>query len=323
MQDSLEVKGDDRKFTIAAFGEVLWDLLTDASVLGGAPFNFTYRIHSLGNEAYMISAVGTDILGKKALEAMSCLKVSDRYIQINPDCPTGTVNVFFDEFKNPDYEIIRDVAYDGIILSNELEKLTGQADCICFGTLAQRSPVSRQTIKRLLLGFRGTFRFYDLNLRKGCYSDEIIGYSLQNADILKLNEHEAFALRNILGLKNRGLFDICRELSDSYRLQVCVVTLEDRGSLAVPSGGDPVYTPGFQTTLVDPLGAGDAFSAGFIDALLRKKPLHEAAEKGNLLGAMVVSQKGATQPIIPEKLEKLAHSAKRTYDENYSRFASV
>jgi fructokinase len=323
MRGSFKVDGKEMKFKVAAFGEVLWDLLPDATVLGGAPFNFTYRIHSLGNEATMISAVGNDILGEEALETMSRLQIPDRYIQIKPGSPTGTVNVFFDEFKNPDYEIIRDVAYDIITFSDDLEELIGQADCICFGTLAQRSLISRQTLSRLLRSFRGTCRFYDMNLRKGCFSDEIIESSLQNADILKLNEHEAFALCEILGLKSRELVDICRELSDSYQLQVCVVTLEDRGSLAVPFGGDPVYSPGYQTPLVDPLGAGDAFSAGFIDALLRDKSLHEASGIGNLLGAMVVSQKGATQLIIPEKLEELALCAKRTFDENYRRFASV
>ncbi len=323
MQGLYKVNSNKMRFRIAAFGELLWDLLPNASVLGGAPFNFSFRIHSLGNESYMISSVGNDMLGKKALEAMSGLQMSDRYIQINPEYPTGTVNVIFDELKNPDYEIIRGVAYDSITWSEDFEKLVGQADCICFGTLAQRGPVSRQTLSRLLSHFRGTYRFYDMNLRKGCNSEETIGASLRNADILKLNEHEALAIKAILRLKSTDLVDICIELAGLYQIQVCVVTLEERGSLVVPEVGDPVYSPGYQTTLVDPLGAGDAFSAGFIDALLRKNPIHEACEKGNLLGAMVVSQIGATQQIIPEKLEEMARFAKRTFDENYRRFASV
>jgi fructokinase len=323
MRGSFKVDGKEMRFKVAAFGELLWDLLPDATVLGGAPFNFSCRIHSLGNEATMISAIGSDVLGKKALEAMSRLQMSGRYIQIKPGSPTGTVNVFFDEFKNPDYEIIRDVAYDIITFSDDLEELIGQADCICFGTLAQRSLISRQTLSRLLRSFRGTCRFYDLNLRKGCYTAEIILSSLQNADILKLNEHEALALKRILSLKSTGLVDICRELAGLYQLQVCVVTLEERGSLAVPSGSDPVYTPGYQTAIVDPLGAGDAFSAGFVDALLRKKPLREACETGNLLGALVVGQKGATQAISPEKQEELSRHAKRNFDENYRKYTCV
>ena len=139
-----------KKFKIAAFGEVLWDLLPDASVLGGAPFNFTYRINSLGNEGVMISAIGKDTLGEKALTTISELQISDRYIQINPKYPTGTVNVFFDEFKNPDYEIIKDVAYDFVTFYENLEKLILQVDCICFGTLAQRNSVSKQTLQKLL-----------------------------------------------------------------------------------------------------------------------------------------------------------------------------
>jgi fructokinase len=309
-----------KKFRIAAFGEVLWDLLPDASVLGGAPFNFTYRINSLGNEGVMISAVGEDALGEKALKTISELKISDRYIQIIPEYPTGTVNVFFDEFKNPDYEIIRDVAYDFVNFYENLEKLILQVDCICFGTLAQRNSVSKETLKELLQHFKGKYRFYDLNLRKDCYSSENIISSLKNADILKLNKQEANEVNDLLQLEKNGLVEICLELINSYQLQYCVVTLEEYGSLAVSASGEVVYNPGFKVKLTDPLGAGDAFSAGFLDALLQGKSLKEASESGNQLGALVATKKGATQKITQDELNSIAIKNTRIFDQRFSKY---
>ena len=311
-----------KKFKIAAFGEVLWDLLPDASVLGGAPFNFTYRINSLGNEGVMISAIGKDTLGEKALTTISELQISDRYIQINPKYPTGTVNVFFDEFKNPDYEIIKDVAYDFVTFYENLEKLILQVDCICFGTLAQRNSVSKQTLQKLLQHFKGNYRFYDLNLRKDCYSTENIISSLKNADILKLNKQEAIELNNLLQLGKNGLVEICMELIISYQLQYCVITLEECGSLAVSANGEVVYNPGFKVKLTDPLGAGDAFSAGFVDALLRGKSLKEASESGNRLGALVATKKGATQKITQDELNNIATKNNRIFDQSFSRYVN-
>jgi len=311
-----------KKFKIAAFGEVLWDLLPDASVLGGAPFNFTYRINSLDNEGVIISAIGKDTLGEKALKTISELQISDRYIQINPGYPTGTVNVFFDEFKNPDYEIIKDVAYDFVTFCENLERLILQVDCICFGTLAQRNSVSKHTLQKLLQHFKGKYRFYDLNLRKDCYSTEIIISSLKNADILKLNKQEANKLNDLLKLNKNGLAEICMELINSYQLQYCVITLEECGSLAVSVSGEVVYNPGFKIKLIDPLGAGDAFSAGFVDALLRGKSLKEASESGNRLGALIATKKGATQKITQGELNNIAFENNRIYDQSFSRYVN-
>jgi fructokinase len=308
-----------KKFKVAAFGEVLWDLLPDASILGGAPFNFTYRINSIGNEGIMISAVGKDTLGEKALKTISELQISDRYIQIIPAYPTGTVNIFFDEFKNPDFEIIKDVAYDFVTFNENLEKLMLQADCICFGTLAQRNSISKHTLQILLKHFQGKYRLYDLNLRKECYSRENIIASLNNADILKLNKQEAYTLNDLLQLSQNGLVEICKELVNSHRLQYCVVTLEEFGSLAVSESGEVVYNPGFRVNLIDPLGAGDAFTAGFVDALLREKSLKEASEAGNRFGALVATQQGATQKIAQDELSNIAHN-NRIFDQSLSKY---
>jgi fructokinase len=313
----------EKKFKIAAFGEVLWDLLPDASVLGGAPFNFTYRINSIGNEGLMISAVGNDDLGKLALKTISDLQISGQYIQIDPKHPTGTVNVYFDEFKNPDYEIIKRVAYDFVTYNDELETLIKKVDCICYGTLAQRNPVSQQTLQKLLQQFNGRFRFYDLNLRKECFTTENIISSLKNANVLKLNEKEAIEISSLLQLNQNGLTDICKKLIEMNQLKYCVVTLEERGSLAVSEQNEIVYTPGFKIELNDPLGSGDAFSAGFVDALLKGKSLQEAGESGNQLGALVATKKGATEKITEEEKSDLIRKNKRITDKTFGKLVSA
>ena len=136
--------------TILAFGEVLWDILPSCTVLGGAPFNFIYRVNSLGDTALMISRLGRDELGRKAHEQIIQSGLDTRFIQWDDELPTGTVQVSFDEQNNPDYFIVPNVAYDRIETTGELIDTASTADCLCFGTLSQRAAQSRKTIERLL-----------------------------------------------------------------------------------------------------------------------------------------------------------------------------
>ncbi len=138
-------------FTIVAFGEALWDLLPTGPVLGGAPLNFAYRVNSLGHRSIIVSRLGKDDLGEKAREQIVTLGMDDTCLQWDDAYPTGTVEVYFDEDKNPDYTIIENVAYDYIESSANLENIVKSADCLCFGTLAQRNTVSRQTLLELAL----------------------------------------------------------------------------------------------------------------------------------------------------------------------------
>ena len=188
------------------------------------------------------------------------------------------------------------------------------------GHLAQRNPISKLTLHTLLQHFKGKYRFYDLNLRKDCYSTENIISSLKNTDILKLNKQEANKLNDLLQLNKNGLVEISRELITSFQLQYCVTTLEEYGSLAVALNGEVVYSPGFKIDLTDPLGSGDAFSAGLVDALLRGKSLQEASESGNQLGALVATKKGATKEISQDELNDLTNRNNRIFDQTLSKY---
>ncbi len=294
------------KKTILAFGEVLWDMLPSCTVLGGAPFNFAYRANSLGDTGLMISRLGRDELGRKAHDQIVRLGLDTRFIQWDDEFPTGTVQVSFDQENNPDYFITPHVAYDQIELTEPLVGLASTADCLCFGTLSQRLGRSGKTIEQLLNRASKSLKLLDINLRKDCYNLEIVTFSLQQADNLKLNEDEAGQLGLMLGIRHQSIPQFCEEMLDRWSLRHCVVTLGEKGAFAMSAQGEKVYVPGYKIRLVDSLGAGDAFTAGFLHYILQQKSLADACRFGNILGAIVCTQEGATQPVTLEQIDTFA-----------------
>jgi len=292
---------------ILTFGEILWDILPSCTVLGGAPFNFVYRVNSLGDTGLMVSRLGRDELGRKAFEQVIQLGLDTTYIQWDDHFPTGTVQVSFDKENNPDYVIIPNVAYDQIELTDVLLGVASTADCLCFGTLSQRSGKSRRTIEQLLAESGESLKLLDINLRKDCYSMETVTFSLQKADILKLNEDEAHQLGDMLDISHRSLLEFCQEASRKWSLKFCLVTLGEKGAFVLSDDGQKVYVPGYKVSLVDSLGSGDAFSAGFVHKILRGASITEACEFGNVLGALVASNKGATSLITLDEIERFCN----------------
>lgn len=294
------------KKTVLSFGEVLWDILPDQRVLGGAPFNFAHRIQSLGNTGLMVSRLGQDDFGSEALKKISNLGLSIDFIQSDKTNPTGTVNVFYDSNHQPDYEILPNVAYDFIELDPELKDAVQAVDCLCFGSLIQRGKVSRNTLEQLLLN-TNALKFYDINLRKNCYNEEIIRYSLSQADILKLNLDEAKILSTLLKVQSNTLPEFVKDILEKYHIKYCVVTIDEYGALAI-SENETLYDAGHKIPFKDAIGAGDAFSAGFIHTLLQDKSLKEAVAFGNVLGALVATQVGGTEHLSLEQI--------KTFQEN-------
>lgn len=288
--------------TIVAYGEALWDLLPTGAVLGGAPLNFAYRANSMGHRSLMVSRLGNDDLGRKARARVVELGMNDGLIQQDDHHPTGTVEIYFDQAKNPDYIIIENAAYDYIEFSDRLARAVADAECFCFGTLAQRSAISRRTLNSLVSKFSGRFNLLDINLRKNCYSYETIKSSLNHANTVKLNDEELAQLAAILGLRGKTLPDRAQDLLNRADLAYCVVTLGERGAFAISRQGEQIYSPGYRVNLVDPCGAGDGFAAAFIHALLDGQPLIQACRLGNALGAMVAQQQGATRPVTYDEL---------------------
>ncbi len=306
--------------TILSFGEILWDILPDRTVLGGAPFNFAYRAHDLGYRCAMISRVGNDRLGEKALRAMTALGLDTSLVQHDDRLPTGTVKVVFDTRGVPDYDIIPDVAYDNIQLSPGIERAASEADALCFGVLAQRRETSRRTLRSLIRSAGHALKFLDINLRKECFTEETIGYSLEEADVLKLNEDEAVTLSRMLSPGVEALPEICEKIIDTCSLRHCLVTLGPRGAFAASASGERVYTPGIDVPIADTVGSGDAFSAGFLTKLLDGASLKEACAYGNVLGTVVATQQGATAAVGTEDIRRLsADNLPRLVDQSLAK----
>ena len=103
---------------IVCFGEVLWDIYPDRIEIGGAPFNVYYRLHSLGNNVKIISSIGDDDLGQKALKFFKKNNLNSKFISIDKEHKTGQVKIQL-ESGEPSYDIVDNVAWDFIPIKKE------------------------------------------------------------------------------------------------------------------------------------------------------------------------------------------------------------
>lgn len=303
------------KRTILAFGETLWDVFPTGAKLGGAPFNFAYRMNSLGDRGIIVSRLGRDDLGRQAYDAMVSLGLDTAHVQWDEEHPTGTVPVVVDEKGNPDFTIIQDVAYDYMEVTDALLEVAREADCICFGTLAQRTEPTRRTLEQALASSGQSLKLLDVNLRKDCYTTGTVTSSLERADVLKLNEDEAAYLSDLFDLGDVAIPDFARAMIERWSLSHCLVTLGERGAFASSAGGEAAYVPGYRVDTVDTCGSGDAFTAGFIHRLVRGGSLAECCDLGNALGAMVARQEGGTESVTPAEIKEFMASSRERVPE--------
>lgn len=294
-----------QSYRILAYGEVLWDIFPTGAYLGGAPFNFAYRMASLGHKVSVVSRVGSDSLGDQTIEKIRLLGLDTSWIQRDPVLPTGTVEVKVGVDGNPHFYITPNVAYDQIELSPELLSLAQEVQCICFGSLIQRSSQSRNTLYAMLDAATGAIKICDINLRPNCFTYETIRESIRRATILKLSEEEVPIVAESLGIVADPIEEFCFELLTDTRVVIIIVTLGPWGALAATSSGNIHYEPGWQVKVKDCCGAGDAFTAGFIHAILQDKSIEEACRFANALGALVTETTGATEQIDLGKLKDL------------------
>ena len=288
-----------RSHLILGIGELLWDVLPEGPSLGGAPANFTVMAGRLGNHAAILSRIGRDDLGRRAIDRLDPMPVDTRCLEVDPVHETGRVSV---EFANgePQYIIHQPAAWDFLELSDEWVRMAERADAVCFGSLAQRSVKSRQTIQVLAAQTpERCIRIFDVNLRAPFFSDEVIEESLELATVLKMNEGEVPQVLQLLGLpldeepgKERLRQGADRLLEEFPTLEMVAVTRGGRGSLLVRRDEWNEH-PGFPVKVADPIGAGDAFTAAIIHYALRGADLSTLNEAGNRWGSWVASQPGA------------------------------
>ena len=287
---------------VVGMGEALWDMLPEGKKIGGAPANFAYHVSQFGLDSRVVSAVGEDDLGKEILENfreknLNCMIETVPY-------PTGTVQVELDVNGVPCYDIREGVAWDNIPFTTALEGLARRTCAVCFGSLAQRSVVSRETINRFLDVMpdgEGQYKIFDINLRQGFYTKEILCNSMSKCNILKINDEELVAVSRMFGYPGIDLQDKCWILLAKYNLKMLILTCGVNGSYVfTPGNVSFVETP--RVEVADTVGAGDSFTATFVAAILRGKPVGEAHKLAVEASAYVCTQNGA-MPVLPDSLK--------------------
>ena len=287
---------------IVGMGEALWDVLPEGKKIGGAPANFAYHVSQFGFDSRVVSAVGNDDLGDEILKVFKEKQLKHQLQTVN--YPTGTVQVTLDDNGIPCYDIKEGVAWDNIPFTDDLKRLALSTRAVCFGSLAQRNEVSRTSINRFLDTMpdgEGQLKIFDINLRQGFFTKDIIRDSCQRCNVLKINDEELVAISRLFGYPGIDIQDKCWILLAKYNLKMLILTCGTNGSY--------VFTPGvvsFQETpkvpVADTVGAGDSFTATFTAALLKGKSVPEAHKLAVEVSAYVCTQSGA-MPELPQVLK--------------------
>lgn len=284
--------------TVVGIGEVLWDILPDGKKVGGAPANFAYHVSRFGLQSLVVSAIGDDALGQEIIGTFRD-KGLNSLISIVP-YPTGTVQVELDMAGIPQYIIKEGVAWDNIPSTPELEALARNTCAACFGSLAQRSAVSRNTINRFIDTMpkdNGTLIVFDANLRQSFYSGDILEQSMMRCNVLKINNEELPTVCRISGIPESNPDSQCRALLNRYNLKILILTCGVNGSyIFTPDAKSFLPTP--QVKVADTVGAGDSFTAAFTASILSGLPIPAAHRKAVDVSAFVCTQNGA-MPVLP------------------------
>lgn len=284
---------------VIGVGEVLWDLLASGPKMGGAPANFAYHAHALGASSQVITRVGDDEMGREIVQRFRGMGLPEKTVQVDDTASTGTAKVSLSGDGLAHFTIQENVAWDFIGAATEALAAVRYANAICFGSLAQRSEISRKTIQRLVAGTpANALRVFDVNLRQHYYSREVVEQSLRLANVLKLNDDELPVLAEMFGLSGTA-GERMQRLGDLFELRVVALTRGAEGSLLFAAGRWSECTSR-PVEVVDTVGAGDSFTAALVLGLLQEMDLDEINQTANEVARYVCSQAGAT-PLMPSE----------------------
>lgn len=286
---------------IVGMGEALWDCLPDGRKIGGAPANFAYHVKQFGFKSLAISAIGKDGLGAEIVEKFNQRNLE--HLLETVDYPTGTVQVTLDQKGIPCYEICEDVAWDNIPYTDRLDEIAHNCQVVCFGSLAQRNPVSRETINRFIDSMplaEDTLKVFDINLRQHFYTEETIVNSLNKCNVLKINDEELVIVSRMFGYPELSQSDACRRILETYGLKMLILTCGTDGSYVFTSD-ETSFQPTPKVQVADTVGAGDSFTGSFIASILKGKTIPEAHKRAVEVSAYVCTQNGA-MPVLPAQL---------------------
>lgn len=288
---------------VVGMGEALWDVLPEGKKIGGAPANFAYHVSQFGLNSCVVSAIGDDALGHEIVENFTS-KGLNQVIEKVP-YPTGTVQVEIDQAGIPQYDIKENVAWDNIPYTARLEAIAENTQAVCFGSLAQRNVVSRNTINRFLDAMPqgdNNLVVFDVNLRQGFYNKEILCNSMTRCNVLKINDEELVTVSRMFGYPGIDLQDKCWILLGNYNLKMLILTCGINGSY-VFTPGNVSFQPTPKVDVADTVGAGDSFTAAFISNIIKGRTVAQAHQCAVQTSAFVCTKKGA-MPILPAELTK-------------------
>lgn len=284
---------------IVGFGEALWDVFPEGRKIGGAPANFAYHVAQWGLDSCAVSAIGKDELGDDIVRKFDENGLNYRLERV--DFPTGVVQVTLDENKVPSYNIMEGVAWDNIPMTPELEALAKDCRAVCFGSLAQRSAVSRATINAFIdMMPEDSLKIFDINLRQHYFTEEIVCNSMSKADILKINDEEIIVVAEMLNITGKSEKEICQVLLERFDLKMVILTCGDKGSYVL-TGDESSWVDTPKVDVVSTVGAGDSFTGTFIASILLGKSIRQAHEAAVKVSAYVCTCQGA-MPAIPQDL---------------------
>ncbi|MEZ6058440.1 MAG: carbohydrate kinase [Planctomycetaceae bacterium] len=294
-----------RRATIIGLGELLWDCFSDARRPGGAPANFAFHAQQLGGRGLVASRVGHDADGQQLLDFLTSKGLETSLVPSDPEHPTGRVTVSLNDGQ-PTYVIHEGVAWDHLVCTTDWSMAMRSADAVCFGTLAQRSRESRAAIHAALDATSPDCLIVcDVNLRQQWYDRDVIDASLQRANLVKLNDEEQIVLSSLLGIEGATAEQFAEHLRERYHVDTVCVT-RGRAGCWISSLTGAYDIAGVEVDVADTVGAGDAFTAGLVTALLQDWPIESAARFANRVGALVASHTGGMPDISEEAAELFA-----------------
>jgi fructokinase len=289
---------------ILCIGEILWDNLPSGAKPGGAPMNVALHLTRLGQNVTVVSKVGNDEKGRQLLNFLDSSGLKTDLVQVDETLPTSEVLVHLDARNNATYEICEPVAWDNLEITEELSAKAKSSGLIIYGSLASRRLQSRETILRLL--DTDAVRLVDVNLRKPYDTKELVELLLAKSDVIKLNDDELSVIAGWNGRPERDEMSLIKLIAEKYNSKLVCMTKGENGAV-IYSDGAFYSQPGFKVDVVDTVGAGDAFLAGFIAAILEGKSIGDALGFACATGSFVAGKAGATPEYQKEDIELAAN----------------
>lgn len=288
---------------IAVLGEALIDRFPDADVIGGAPFNVARNLALLGAEPVMITRIGADALGDTIVADFARFGMDPHGLQRDPARATGTVTVHMDGSHHR-FEIGADSAWDHLDAAQAACVVRECAPAVVyFGTLAQRSTVSREAI-RAALGASDALPFLDLNLRDGPDNRTLAEDSLTRAKLVKVNDDELDQLiawfvhpgRQAPQWGDPALRTAVEVLVRRFGLRRLTVTRGADGWACLDDSQGWLEGTSPMVAVRDTVGAGDAFASVLLLGELRAWPLHTTLQRAGNHASAVCGIAGAVDP---------------------------